>query len=120
MDPIARIVVVVVVLAVALAIARLSRPWQPASHPTLSIPPGDLDPGVVLFTSTDCDQCAAARAALKRAGIQYREVTHEIEPQRFERYGVQGVPLLVRLEADGTQSHISAGVPTRRSLRRVK
>ena len=77
-------------------------------------------PTELLFTSTDCDQCAAARGALKKAGIEYREVTYELEAARFERYGVQGVPLLARLRESGEQSFLAAGVPTRGSLRAVR
>ena len=120
MDLVSRILIVAAVLIVALLLARLSRPLQSAAHPPLNIPPGDLPTGVVLFTSTDCDQCAAARAALKAAGVEYREVTHEIESSRFDRYGVQGVPLLAKIEEDGSQSYLAAGVPTRRGLRRVQ
>ena len=120
MDFTSRIIVVAAVVIVALVLARLSRPLQSGAHPPLAIPPGDLPEGVVLFTSGECDQCAAARAALKSAGIEYREVTHEIESARFDRYGVQGVPLLAKVEADGSQSVLAAGVPTRRSLRKVR
>lgn len=120
MEPLARVAVVVVIIAFALLIARLSRPLQSAAHPPLSIPAGELDAGVILFTSGECDQCAAARAALKDAGVAFREVTHELESNRFDRYGVQGVPLLAKLEEDGTQSYLAAGVPTRRSLRAIR
>lgn len=120
MEPVTRVIVVVAVIVVALVIARLSRPLQSGAHPPLSIPADDLSPGVVLFTSGDCDQCAAARAALQGAGIPFREVTHELESNRFQSYGVQGVPLLAKLEADGSQSYLAAGVPTRRSLRAIK
>lgn len=119
-DVLVRFGVVAVVMAAALGLARISRPWQDSAHPALTIPPGDLPAGVVLFTSTDCDQCAAARAALKKAGIEYREVTYELEAARFERYGVQGVPLLARLRESGEQSFLAAGVPTRGSLRAVR
>lgn len=115
-----RMIVVVAVVLVALVLSRLSRPWQDSAHPALTIPPGDLPAGVVLFTSTDCDQCAAARAALKKAGIAYREVTWELESGRMERYGVQGVPLLARIDESGSQPFLAAGVPTRRSLRAVR
>jgi len=115
-----RLVVVLAVVAGALGLSRLSRPWQDSAHPQLQIPPGDLPAGVVLFTSMDCDQCANARAALKRAGIDYREVTWEIESDRFERYGVQGVPLLAQLDGSGRQLYLAAGVPTRRTLRSVR
>lgn len=121
MDELAiRLVVVVAVVAGALGLSRLSRPWQDAAHPQLQIPSGDLPAGVVLFTSTVCDQCANARAALQGAGISYREVTWEIESDRFQRYGVQGVPLLVQLDASGRQVYLAAGVPTRRALRAVR
>jgi len=57
---------------------------------------------------------------LKKAGVSYREVTWELEPGRMERYGVQAVPLLARLDEAGAQSVLAAGVPTRRSLRAVR
>ncbi len=115
-----RLVVVFAVVAGALGLSRLSRPWQDSAHPPLRIPPDELPAGVVLFTSTDCDQCATARGVLKRAGIAYREVTWEIESDRFARYGVQGVPLVARLDASGRQSHLAAGVPTKRTLRAIR
>ena len=114
------ILLVAVVVGGALGLSRLSRPWQDAAHPELRIPSGELPAGVVLFTSTDCDQCANARSALQRAGISYREVTWEIESDRFERYGVQGVPLVAQLDASGGQLYLAAGVPTRRTLRAVR
>lgn len=121
MDDVAmRLIVVGVVVAAAFGLSRLSRPWQDSAHPELQIPPGELPAGVVLFTSTDCDQCANARAALQRAGISYREVTWEIESDRFRRYGVQGVPLLAQLDGSGEQLYLAAGVPTRRTLRAVR
>jgi len=119
-DVLIRFGVVAAVIGVAMGLARVSRPWQDSAHPALTIPPGDLPAGVVLFTSTDCDQCASARAALKKAGIEYREVTYELEAARFERYGVQGVPLLASLDERGGQQFLAAGVPTRRSLRAVQ
>lgn len=118
-DVLIRIAVVCAVIIIALAVSRLSRPWQDSAHPPLRIPPGDLPAGVVLFTSTDCDQCGAARAALKKAGIEYREVTWELEAGRFEAYGVQAVPLLACINDRGEQSLLAAGIPTRRSLRAV-
>lgn len=121
MDDVAvRLIVVGAVVAGAFGLSRLSRPWQDPAHPELQIPPGELPAGVVLFTSTDCDQCASARATLQRAGISYREVTWEIESDRFQRYGVQGVPLLAKLDASGRQLYLAAGVPTRRTLRAVR
>lgn len=120
MDLLARLVIVAAVVVVALGLARIGRPWQDSAHPQLSIPPGELPAGVVLFTSSDCDQCASARAALKSAGIAYREVTHELESGRFERYGVQGVPLVARVDESGVQSYLSAGVPTRRAIRLLR
>ncbi|MCP3976162.1 MAG: hypothetical protein GY720_16900 [bacterium] len=119
-DPVLRVVVVVAVVIVALVLSRLSRPWQDSAHPPLTIPPGELPAGAVLFTSTDCDQCGAARAALKKAGITYREVTWELEPGRMEEYGVQAVPLLAHIDEVGAQTYLAAGVPTRRSLREVR
>ena len=115
-----RLLVVFAVVAGALGLSRLSRPWQDSAHPALRIPPGELPAGVILFTSTDCDRCANARAVLQKAGIAYREVTWEIESDRFERYGVQGVPLVARVDGSGRQLHLAAGVPTRRTVRAIQ
>ena len=119
MDDMVRILIVAGVVLGALGLAKLSRPWQESAHPALRIPPGELPAGNVLFTSPDCDQCAQARAVLKKAGLAYREVTWELEAGRFERYGVQGVPLLVHLEESGEQSFLAAGIPTKRALRNL-
>lgn len=119
-DLVVRLLIVGAVVAGALGLSRLSRPWQDSAHPELRIPSGELPAGVVLFTSTDCDQCANARGVLQRAGITYREVTWEIEADRFERYGVQGVPLLAQLDESGRQLHLAAGVPTRRTVRAIQ
>jgi len=118
-DTALRIVVVIVVVAAALVLSRLTRPLQDSAHPPLTIPAGELPAGIVLFTSTDCDRCAAARAVLQKRGVHYREVTWELEGSRMERYGVQGVPLLARITNSGEVTFLAAGVPTRRSLRSI-
>ena len=76
-------------------------------------------PGVVLFTSTDCSNCKEAIAVLERARIPFREVTHDLEPQRFQTWGVLAVPLTVVLDGDGNIIDSMTGIPPRRALIRA-
>ncbi|MCB1245747.1 MAG: hypothetical protein KDB69_00610 [Acidimicrobiia bacterium] len=109
------IAVVVVAIGVGLGMNRLRRPI----HPTVSV--GDVGdrPGVVVFTSTDCSGCKRAIERLKRASIVFREVTYELEPQRFETWGVVAVPLTVVVDGDGKVEAAMTGVPSKRHLRRA-
>ena len=114
-----RLLVIVFVFAVALIIALVARRLKRPTHPMLSV--GDVGdrPGVVLFTSTDCSNCREAIVALKTAGIPFREVTHDLEPQRFETWDVLAVPLTVVIDVDSRIVEMMSGVPRRRRLARA-
>jgi glutaredoxin len=113
------LLVIVLVFAVALIIALVARKLKRPTHPMLSV--GDVGdrPGVVLFTSTDCSNCREAIALLKTSGIPFREVTHDLEPQRFETWDVLAVPLTVVIDADSRIVEMMSGVPRRRRLARA-
>lgn len=108
------VVVAVIVLASALAfvIGRLSRP----THPGISV--GDLGdrPGVILFTSTTCSTCKETIALYENLGVPFREVTNELEPQRFDEWGIVAVPVTVVVDAEGTAIRTFSGSPRKRPL----
>lgn len=118
-DQAARIVVVLVVTIVAFLIALVARRLQRPAHPDITV--GDIGdrPGVLLFTSTDCGNCREAISVLKAEEVPFREVTHELEPQRFESWMVVAVPLTVVLDADGDVVGLMSGVPRGRSLKKA-
>jgi len=118
-DQIVRIVVVLAVTSIAILIAAVARRLKRPAHPEITV--GDIGdrPGVVLFTSTNCSNCKEAISALKDESVSFREVTHELEPQRFESWTVLAVPLCVVLDADGRVVWMMSGVPRRRSLRKA-
>jgi glutaredoxin len=118
-DAVARLVAAVVIGIVVLALARAARKFEQPVHPFIDLAATDLPTGVVLFTSTDCTNCAAARERLKQAGVSYREVTWELEGRVLERAGVQAVPVAVFRGEDGATVAQIAGVPTRRALRKA-
>ena len=101
----------VVVVSVRLLAAR--RPTQ--GRITLS---GFADV-IVLFTSTDCSNCADARQAFKAAGVVVREITWELEGPVLEAAGVTEVPTAVVLGAAGETLDQVSGVPTARRVRRM-
>ncbi len=114
-----RAIVVLGVLGVGLFAAFLARKLARPVHPNITV--GDVGdrPGVVLFTSTDCNNCKEAINVLQSASIPFREVTHDLEPQRFDTWNVVAVPLTVVLDAEGNIVDSAAGVPRRRALIRA-
>ena len=104
--------VVVVAAVIAFVIRRLARP----PHPGISV--GDLGdrPGVILFTSTTCSTCKETIAFYERMGVPFREVTNELESQRFDEWGIVAVPLTVVVDAEGTAIRTFSGSPRKRPL----
>lgn len=107
--------VVVFVAAVSLLARRLGAPY----HAVLDLSGLDLPAGLVMFTSTECENCKKALAVAKATGAPLREITHEIEPGAFEKAGVTGVPLTVVVDAGGTVVDQVGGIPPRRRLLRA-
>ena len=116
-DTAVRIIVVLVVIAVALIVAALLNRYRMPPHPSVHMDPdlGDR-PGVVLFTSTTCPACKEAIAFLEDEGVEFREVTEELESQRFEDSGVVAVPVMIVLDVDGATIANFSGVPRRSSF----
>jgi len=114
-----RILFVIAAVSVALLVAMILRRARRPVHPAVSV--GDVGdrPGVVLFTSTDCGNCKKAIALLRSEEIPFREVTHDLEPQRFETWDVVAVPLTVVVDAHGDIVETMSGVPPRKTLVRA-
>ncbi len=118
-DVLVRLALVAVVGLVAVGAAWLARRSGQPLHPRVELGGTDLPTGVVLFTSTDCRSCDEARAVLQEAGIEFREVTWELEGSLADGVGVSGVPLAVFRDPSGATVAQLAGVPRRAALRRA-
>lgn len=116
-DLVGRVFIAVVVVAAALIAARATRGLQRPTHPPVDLSATELPHGVLVFTSSDCDNCRAVRGALKDLGVSFREVTWELEPAVFEAAGIESVPLVVVRDASGATRGQMAGRPRRRRLR---
>lgn len=112
-----RFVIPVLVIGAAVIAAVVANRYRTPMHPEIDVTGLGDRPGIVLFSSVDCSNCKATIANLKEAGLPYREVTHELEGQRFEEQGVIAVPLTVFVTEDGSTSAILPGVPKVRTLK---
>lgn len=116
-DIVVRGLVAVGVVVLAVVVARLSRPYQRPTHPRVDLRGTSLPTGIVVFTSSDCANCADVRSALKQSGATYREVTWELEAAVFAEAGVESVPLVVARDAAGVTIGQLSGLPRARALR---
>lgn len=75
---------------------------------------GNLAPGVYLFTSSTCADCAGARVRLEDIlGVSgFVEIEWEKEPGLFAGLGIDVVPCTVVVGSDGSAS-VSPGMPDR-------
>jgi glutaredoxin len=115
-EPAIRLLVAFGVIASALVLAAVLNRYRRPVHPAVSVGEVGDRPGVVLFTSTDCSNCKRTIERLKELGVPYREVTYELESQRFDSWGVVAVPLTVFVDGDGHVEDVLTGVPSRRKL----
>jgi len=106
------------VLAIA-GVARFTRSLQRPGHPLLDLSDRGFEPGIVMFTSTDCATCKDALAAVKPLDIPLREVTWELEGKVLEELQVTAVPLTVFVAGDNELVDQFVGVPKRRRLARA-
>ncbi len=113
-----RLLVVGGAVLVAAVGALATRRWQRPSHPAVDIAGLGLPDGIVVFTSTDCGNCAETRSRVAATGAPVREVTWELESAMIERAGVTAVPLTLVVE-DGVVLDQIVGIPSRRRLRRT-
>ena len=101
-DALARIALVLAVLLIALIFSvaiRLRN--RPRPRP---VKDHDLEPGLYLFTSATCEDCAPARrtvrAALGEEG--FTELDWESSPGAFTRLGVGAVPSTIVVGENGS------------------
>ena len=64
------------------------------------------DSEMLLFTTKTCPNCRIAKAALDKAGLKYRVVDAEENPELCMQYGIQQAPTLVSF-TDGVATVIS-------------
>lgn len=115
-DTVVRLLVVAGVVLAAAAIAWVVRRLATPPHPEVTVGEAGDRPGVVLFTSTTCSTCKEAIEELEHLGVRFREVTNDLEPDRFEVWGVTAVPLTVVVDAGGSVVRTFSGVPRKRPL----
>lgn len=117
MTPLVSVVVVVLLSLVVVAAVRLIARWQKPPHPPIDLDGLGERPGVIVFTSTDCTTCSEAMRVVDEAGSSVREVTWELEPQLFDRYHVEAVPLIAVLDDAGRSVFFGTGVPSNARFR---
>ncbi|MBT8214955.1 MAG: hypothetical protein KJP12_06990 [Acidimicrobiia bacterium] len=115
-DVVVRLVLAAVLAGAVVGVARALASRRPSQR---RITLTGVTDSVVLFTSTDCTNCAAAREAFKIAGIPIREVTWELEGSVLEAAGVTEVPTTVVIGPDGETIDQMSGVPSPRRARRM-
>ena len=117
MTPLVSVIVVLgLALVVVLAVRFMAR-WQKPPHPPIDLDGIGERPGVIVFTSTDCTTCSEAMRVVGGASSSVREVTWELEPQLFDRYHVEAVPLIAVLDDSGRSLFFGTGVPDGARLR---
>ncbi len=118
-EPVVRLLFAIGVIVAALAVAALAGKFRKPVHPVVHVGEVGDRPGVVLFTSTDCSTCKRTIERLKQLDVSFREVTYELERNRFDTWGVVAVPLTVIVDSDGKVGELFTGVPSRRRLLRA-
>ncbi len=118
-DTVVRLLVVVALVIGAIVVARVVAHFRSPPHPRVTVGEVGERPGVVLFTSTTCPTCKEAIAALESYDVSFREVTNDLEPQRFEAWGVTAVPLAVFVDVDGHAVSTISGIPRKRAVARA-
>ena len=119
-DIAARLVVIALLSAVAVGAALATRRWQRPGHPRIELEDSGFEPGVVMFTSTDCPTCKDALDVVRRLDVPLREVTWELEGGMIEELGVATVPLTVFVGPGGESLDQIVGVPGRRRLAKAE
>jgi hypothetical protein len=113
-----RLGLIVAVIAVAAGGGVVARK-KLVGHPPVHIDRAGFDPGLVVFTSTECSRCKAVIAAAKATGAPLREVTYELERSLQEQVGVVGVPLTLVIDRRGRLRSQYAGSVGESKLRRA-
>lgn len=113
MNAFTRVVIVLALVVAVIVVVRLVERRQKPPHPPIDLEGLGDRPGVVVFTSSDCSTCAEAMRTVGSAGTSIREVTWELEPQLFDQYHIEAVPLVAVLDRDGRSVMFETGAPSR-------
>ena len=117
-DPLLRLLLVAAVIVAAAGLGWLAR-RSLVDHPPVDIAGAGFEPGLVVFTSTECRRCHEVLAAARATGVPLREVTYELEADLQEQVGVVGVPLTLVIDRSGAIARQFAGLVSGRRLRRT-
>ena len=118
-DVLLRLLIVAALVLVAVGVAAIASRLRRPPHPDITVGEVGDRPGVVLFTSTTCPTCKKTISLLEDIGVPFREVTHDLEPQRFETWGVVAVPVTVVVDERSEVVDVFSGVPRRRAVERA-
>lgn len=99
--------------SIAAIVSRRGRAWR--RRPFAST---DLEPGIHLFTSNDCRSCQRARAVIEQTGLSFSDHTYESEGPLLAGLGIDRVPTVAWIPADGRSGWVAEGTPTARMLLR--
>ena len=93
--------------------ARRGRAWRRRSFECRG-----LEPGIHLFSSESCASCLRARSVVEAAGISFEEHFYESEAELLEANGIDRVPTVAWVPANGDAGWLAEGIPTGRVLAR--
>lgn len=102
----------VAAIVVAVVLFTLAARKRPPRHSRV-VDPGDLTPGLYLFTSADCDSCHRARRQLGKRELSFTEFSWEQAPERFQELSIDAVPSVVLVGPEGRARWWRGGVPRR-------
>ncbi len=125
-----RLIVAAALVTVAAGTAFLLRRRRPAppTQPRWRVPTqldrGDFEGGayawlVAVFTSSACQSCRRATekaAVLASPQVAYQEIAYQDRKELHERYGIDAVPTIVMVDADGVVHKSFVGVPSATDL----
>lgn len=119
-EALGRVALAGVALTIGLGIAWWGRAGERRRVSRAVLDLSAFDSRVLLFTAQGCFRCERARRLLHRFGVDFGEVSFDLDPVGFRAAGVRGVPLLVVRDATGAENWRAAGRITRRSARRAR
>ena len=94
-----------------IAKSRLTHERPVFSSPAAEEKPAEKAPEggkeLILFASKTCPNCKAAGILLDKAGVNYRKIYAEDEPQLAVKYGIKQAPTLVEINGDEAQMHVN-------------
>ncbi|MBQ1383534.1 MAG: ribonucleoside triphosphate reductase, partial [Solobacterium sp.] len=78
---------------------------EEAADPAIQEAVEELQNEILLFKTPTCPNCKAAGALLDKAGVQYRTLNADAEPELVKEYGIKQAPTLVVLKDGGFEKY---------------